>query len=36
MNVWHTSFEKILRYGTILGVITSVVYAGILLRRKFR
>jgi membrane protein DedA with SNARE-associated domain len=36
MNVWHTSLEEILRYGTILGVITSVVYAGILLQRKFR
>jgi hypothetical protein len=36
MNIWITSFEKILRYGTILGVITSAVYARILLRRKFR
>jgi hypothetical protein len=35
MNIWITSFEKLLRYGTVLTVITSVVYAGILLRRKF-
>ncbi|MBQ8625520.1 MAG: hypothetical protein IJ419_05125 [Agathobacter sp.] len=36
MNVWHTSFEEILRYGIVLTIITSVVYAGILIYRKFK
>ena len=34
MNIWHTSFEEILRYGTILTIITAVVYAVMLIRRK--
>ena len=36
MNVWHTSFEEILCYGIVLTIITSVVYAGILIYRKFK
>lgn len=36
MNIWITTFEKILRYGIILSVITSIVYAGILIRRKLK
>lgn len=36
MNVWKTSIEELLKYGIILTVITSVVYAVILIRRKFR
>lgn len=36
MNVWHTSFEAILRYGIILTVITAVVYAIMLIRRKLK
>ena len=34
MNIWITSFEKILRYGIILAVITSVFYAGVIVYRK--
>lgn len=36
MNVWHTSFEAILRYGIILTIITAVVYAIMLIRRKLK
>ena len=36
MNVWHTSFEAILRYGIILTVITAVVYGIMLIRRKIK
>lgn len=36
MNVWHTSFEAILRYGIILAVITSIVYGIMLIRRKLK
>lgn len=36
MNIWNTSMEKILNYGIILTVITSIVYAGILIHRKFK
>lgn len=35
LNVWEVSFEQILLYSAILGVITSAVYAGILVHRKF-
>lgn len=34
MNIWHTSFDSILQYGIVLAVITSIVYAGILVYRK--
>lgn len=34
MNIWHTSFNSILQYGIVLAVITSIVYAGILVYRK--
>ncbi len=36
MNIWHTSFEAILRYGIILAVITAVVYGIMLIRRKLK
>ena len=36
MNIWITSFEKILRYGIVLTVITALVYAGILIHRKLK
>lgn len=36
MNIWITTWEKLLHYGIVLGVITSVVYAGILIYRKFK
>lgn len=35
LNIWHTSFEDILRYGFILAAITSVGYAGVLVYRRF-
>lgn len=35
MNIWKTSFEQLLHYGIILMGITSAVYAGILVYRKF-
>ena len=34
MNIWHTNFDSILQYGIVLAVITSIVYAGILIYRK--
>lgn len=36
MNIWHTSWEDILKYGIVLTMITSVVYAGMLIYRKFK
>ncbi len=36
MNVWHTSWEAILRYGLILTMITAVVYAVVMIRRKLK
>lgn len=35
LNVWEVSFEQILLYSAILGVVTSAVYAGVLVHRKF-
>lgn len=35
LNVWHVSFVQILIYSGILCAITSAVYAGILVHRKF-
>lgn len=34
LNIWHTSFESILRYGIGFTTITAVVYAGILIHRR--
>ena len=36
MNVWHTNFDEILRYGIILTVITAVIYGIMLIRRKLK
>lgn len=36
MNVWRTSLEQLLVYGVVLTIITSIVYAGILIYRKFK
>lgn len=35
MNIWKVSIEKLLAYGICLSVITSVVYAGMRIYRKF-
>lgn len=35
LNVWEVSFEQILIYSVILGIITSALYAGVLVHRKF-
>ena len=34
LNIWHITFEKLLRYGIILSVITSIIYAFVIIRRK--
>ena len=36
LNIWHVKLEELLLYGTALTIITSAVYAGILIRRKFK
>ena len=36
LNVWHTSFEAILRYSIVLTVVTSIVYGIVIIRRKLR
>lgn len=35
MNIWKVSFTSLLIYACILGIISSVVYAVVLVRRKF-
>ena len=35
LNVWKTSIEEIVIYACILGAVSSVVYAGVLVHRKF-
>lgn len=35
LNVWEVSFEQILIYAAVLGAVTSAVYAGVLVHRKF-
>lgn len=36
MNIWHTNFDEILRYGIILAVITAIGYGIKLVRRKLK
>lgn len=36
MNIWHTNFDEILRYGIILAVITAIAYGIKLVRRKLK
>lgn len=33
LNVWHVTFDSILKYSFVLMIITSVVYLGIQIRR---
>ena len=35
LNVWKTSLEEIILYSCILGAVSSVIYAGVLVHRKF-
>ena len=35
LNVWKTSIEEIILYACILGAVSSAVYAGVLVHRKF-
>ncbi|MCH5332848.1 MAG: hypothetical protein J1D89_02720 [Agathobacter sp.] len=35
MNIWKISIERLLTYGICLSIITSVVYAGMRIYRKF-
>lgn len=35
LGVWHVTFVQILWYSGILCVVTSLVYAGVLVHRKF-
>lgn len=35
LNVWHVTFTQILIWSGVLAVITSLIYAGILVHRKF-
>ncbi len=34
LNVWHVTFETILKISTVLAAITSVIYAGALVKRN--
>ena len=34
LNIWHITFEGILRYGIVFTIITSVIYAGNLIYRR--
>jgi len=36
MNIWRTSLEQLLVYGAGLTIITSVIYACMLIYRKFK
>ncbi len=36
MNIWHTNFDEILRYGIVLAVITAIAYGIKLVRRKLK
>ena len=36
MNIWHTNFDEILRYGIVLAVITAIAYGSKLVRRKLK
>lgn len=35
LNVWHVTFTRIVIYTVILGTVSSAVYAGVLVHRKF-
>lgn len=35
LNVWKTSIEEIVIYSLILGAVSSAIYAGVLVHRKF-
>lgn len=35
LNVWHVTFTKIVIYTVILGTVSSLIYAGVLVHRKF-
>ena len=35
VNVWKTTIEKIVIYSLILGTVSSAIYAGVLVHRKF-
>lgn len=34
LNIWHITFEGILRYGIVFTIITSVIYTGNLIYRR--
>lgn len=34
LNIWHITFEGILRYGIVCTIITSVIYTGNLIYRR--
>lgn len=36
VSVWHVKFDQLLDYSVILMVITSVIYIGIILKRRLR
>lgn len=36
VNVWHVTFIMLVRYGTVLTAVTSVVYGGKLVRRRLK
>lgn len=36
LNVWHVTFDSILRYSFVLMIITSVVYLGMQIRKWVR
>ena len=35
LNVWHVKFIQIVLYAVVLTVVSSVIYAGVLVHRKF-
>ena len=35
LNVWKTTIEEIVIYSLILGAVSSAIYAGVLVHRKF-
>ena len=35
LNVWKTTIEEIVIYSVILGTVSSAIYAGVLVHRKF-
>ena len=35
LNVWHVKFIQLVLYAVVLTVVSSVIYAGVLVHRKF-